>query len=301
MIEIFLDGLPPNYFFPEQRNGRPLENDPSQSRFVNNGIEMFVQVDDEGDFHLRHICPMNSTNQSAAYNEPPLKDNVSAIYWMRGTYAVPEWPRINPASALAKAAYDEEMKVRHLGNENDHRGFDLCKAVFARAENLLVAHKKTLKSAHSAAASEPRSPKRDPLRFTRKKYEEMKTLIHGAKDAIKHHRLLQLVSQAGTVMEEFRLNSEFLTKTSYSGKEERQLKKMLGALDRLVDERIPPDSPKGPAEAPDAPDAPEAPAEAPEAPEALAKIAHAKRKTKGRKHRKPRKSTLRARRRTRVV
>ena len=104
-------------------------------------------------------------------------------------------------------------------------------------------------------------------------------------------------------MNEFKLHSAFLTQRSHSGKEQRQLRDLLVSLDHVV-ESLPPDSPTSPEEATATPAEVPAEAEAAEVPEAVAKIAHAKRKTKRRTKRqtfKPKKSTLRARRRTRVV
>ena len=294
LIRQFTHGLPATYFDPPETNGHTFKNfDHGEYIFRNNGVEMFIKFNDDGSMLLQHISPTNASGARAAYadNDP----NVSAVRWSIASYSLETWPDIKPHSQLAKNAYDAEKLA---DPKAPVVGFDMCQKVYKRAK-LLLTHR-------SKPAAEEATPeftyKGSPQKFTRKKYAEIKALIKG-KDPSKESRLRKLVGQAGQVMNEFKLHSAFLTQRSHSGKEQRQLRDLLVSLDHVV-ESLPPDSPTSPEEATATPAEVPAEAEAAEVPEAVAKIAHAKRKTKRRTKRqtfKPKKSTLRARRRTRVV
>ena len=133
MINQFIAGAAPNFF---RVHGVPTAI-PHQSRFRNNNIEIVAIVNADDTITIMHISPMDTSvgaKYQAAYNAA--QPNVSSVKWVHEKYIDPTWQDIDPSSPIAKAAYEEEV-ARHAVTV----GFDFCQIVYKNAQARLVLDK----------------------------------------------------------------------------------------------------------------------------------------------------------------
>ena len=154
MLDEFLVGMPANYLDDLTIHGRLLET--GQYSFRRNDIEVYLnQV--HGRLMLYHIVQSKrdvAGHNRAVYYFP--KPNVSSLDWIKGTYTV--WDDINPTSAIAKTAYNE---VNALNPGVPMRGFDICQAVYIRARTLLEADNLAKKKAAEASVKSEKKQQRE--------------------------------------------------------------------------------------------------------------------------------------------